>query len=582
MILNDLEWRLRAWTPIGGGPRVLHRDTTTIRGAGLRLQVTPEGDGREASFTARGKGGVDRPLWGLPPLTAVQFQLWDPAGLDWVSLSYGQVRVGGNLYDENGEGYVLRSLIHRLGEVTLSPGFSTPKQPAHLTIRALIQDVLNSTQVGSPPLIEYAEALCPDLGFDANPILNGHQQTPLAFLERIQQDALGLINPVTMRFGVNADRQFYALPARTSLLTLTDAMLSGDVKRQAPVAEKPCTRVLWFVKRKADGNWLTHTSTSPDAATLGIYTVRMEVPPDFRTATTPAETPAEPPPAALAGGVITRRSSKTDYVYDNGNVFEDQWRSRVQSGPTLTYPNSPVYSQWLDVSTSTGADLAVWPQASREAWVIEYDPPPTGVTWGVQPFSTVGEAKLFVVPAGSPLPANTPVENLAGWNALAAVDLLAGTTGTAAATGGVRALCIYLAGANSLEDGATQDVLTVHTLRPQEAAPLPEEPPAPEVVTDEQKALLDLMARRHYKLPAQDPSDLVIRGALTPDSLPGRVKHGAYERAIEAVEYRLSSARGIETAFLTGQADDPIRLAQADLIKARDQNAKIDALIAPQ
>ena len=581
--LNDLEWRLRIWSPIGEGPRVIHRDATTIRATGLRLQVTPEGDGKEATFNARGMGGAERPDWGLPPLSAVQFQLWNAATGDWTALYYGQVRIGGNALDVDGEGYVLRSLALRLGEVTLSRGFSTPKQPAHLTIRAIIRDALSSGQIGTPPLMEYVESLIPDLGFDANPIINGHQQTPLAFLERIQQDGLGLPVPVYVRFGVNASRQFYCLNARTDTLDVPDAALSGRVKRQAPVAEKPCTQVLWFLRKDAQGQWVTHASTSKDARTLGVYAIRQEAPADFRTATAPAATPTAPPPAALAKGVIIREAVHESYSYDNGSVFDDDYISTVDEYYETT-PNAAVFNEWVDGNSSTFTNLTTAPGGSQRALVIEYDPPPAGVTWSTSAIQ-LSVARLYVVPKDTPIPPGTPIRNAAEWGAMASASMLDTPQGDLDAPGGVRAVALLLKVTPTpvTKKGNRNGELYISALMPKNAAPLPEPPPPPPqgTVTDDEAALLDLMALRHYKLPARDPSEIVVSGAVPPLALAGRVKHGDYERAVEALEYRLSADRGIETAFMTGQADDPLKLAQADLIKWRDQNAKIEVLLAP-
>ena len=95
-----LLWRLKVWTPVGVGPRTIERDNSFVSGAGLRMQVTPNGDSREATFKAKGSGIL------IPPLSAVQFEYHN--GTAYVPLFYGQVRVGGNSRDVVGEEYTLR------------------------------------------------------------------------------------------------------------------------------------------------------------------------------------------------------------------------------------------------------------------------------------------------------------------------------------------------------------------------------------------------------------------------------------------------------------------------------------------
>ena len=126
-----LDWKLNVWTPTGVGPRTIERDDSFIRSTGLRMKVTPEGDGLEASFDAQGKGLQ------IPPLSAVQV-VYRSGGVD-IPVYYGQVRQGGNARDVHGERYVLRSLALKLKHAILPVTFSTPKQPAHSTMGAILQ-----------------------------------------------------------------------------------------------------------------------------------------------------------------------------------------------------------------------------------------------------------------------------------------------------------------------------------------------------------------------------------------------------------------------------------------------------------
>lgn len=248
-----LDWKLNVWTPTGTGPRTIERDHTFIRSTGLRMKVAPEGDGIEASFDAKGAGLL------IPPLSAVQV-VHRSGGVE-TPVYYGQVRQGGNARDVHGERYVLRSLALKLKHAILPVTFSTPKQPAHLTMRAILQAVLPQLD----GLILYDETLIPDLQFDALEIKAANAQPAWAFLERLQQDGKGL--GVDVRLGVRADRKFYCQAARTDTLALTLEQLAR-VKWNAPEAEDPCTAVQWLIARRPDGSsWVTHDSLNAAAIT---------------------------------------------------------------------------------------------------------------------------------------------------------------------------------------------------------------------------------------------------------------------------------------------------------------------------
>lgn len=257
-------YRLNVRAPGETEWRVIPRDVSFIRRSGLALPLTPEGDAREARFTAKGKD------LGAPCLSAVQVEHLN-AGI-WAPIYYGLVRQGGNQQDVNGEVYVLRSMSERLKEVSLSEDFTTPAQAAHLTVQAIIQDVLPRLA----GLIEFDAALCPDLGFTFGAVNASNYETAWELLERIRQagEALtvaGLHVPVYMRFGVRPDRFFFCTTAKTDVLELTDADL-GFVKWMTPVAEKPCTHVRWLLGKQPGGRWVVHDSYSEHYATFGQYT----------------------------------------------------------------------------------------------------------------------------------------------------------------------------------------------------------------------------------------------------------------------------------------------------------------------
>ena len=91
-------------------------------------------------------------------------------------------------------------------------------------------------------------------------------------------------------------------------------------------------------------------------------------------------------------------------------------------------------------------------------------------------------------------------------------------------------------------------------------------------------ALLDRLARFHYNIPATAPADIELREFRPPSACAGYVTLNGWQSPVEAWEYRLSADRGMTVGVLAGQADDPNKLAQAELIKARDGRAVITAV----
>ncbi|MFD1732726.1 hypothetical protein ACFSC4_31305 [Deinococcus malanensis] len=259
--MNILNWRLRVWPAAGAAqPRIIERDTSWVLPAGFALPLTPEGDAREGRFPAKGSGIQ------LPTLSAVQFQI-ETAPDVWTSLYYGEVKQGGNARDVKGENYVLRSLSRSLGEVVVPEGFSTPDQAAHLTIRAIVEAVLPDLA----GIVEYDALLVADLGFTFGAIRNGNQQTALALIEAVVAAGAALqVNdvptPVHAVYGVNPDRKYFCQVRKTDTVVLTAEDIAL-LEWKSPVAETPCTAVLWFIAKRADGSWVKHLSVSPHAAT---------------------------------------------------------------------------------------------------------------------------------------------------------------------------------------------------------------------------------------------------------------------------------------------------------------------------
>lgn len=519
------EWRLRVFPPTGGAGVVILRDQTTMRNSGIRMQVTPEGDCREASFNSR---GMPRQAgWEIPSLACVQFE-YLIGGAVFVPLFYGQVRVGGNPRDLTGENYTLRSLALRLKRAVLSPGFKTPKQAAHLTVRAVIQDVIASGQVAD--LIQYSETLCPDLGFDCREIRDGGQQTAWAVLEQIQQDARGTDGlGLEVAFGVNPDRRFFCRLAKTD----TQAVTALKPNWQPPVAEDPVTAVLWFLGKRPDGRQVTHLSVDATAAAqYGVWVDRQ-----------PA--PINPSPWETVPGTYELWVKPS-----TGGVWQ-----LLTPQPTH---NPAQLTDGLEYDSSATTAYVIPGAFSAASFTFK----PSG---GVRPerYVIAGE----VTGDGNTVIADMDSPDTSGPQA-------AGTTGNQAQ--GWLKHTLYperdaargLATLSHVSSG-TNLTVKVGEFRPERV----------------NTGLLDRLAKFFYRTPAQQPAEIETTDFWIPADLRGRVScvpeiGGAYENRVEAWEYRLSGARGVTVAALAGQADEPLRLAQAELIKARDEGAVIKALSA--
>ncbi len=518
--MQELNYRLSVWRPNGTFLRQILRDASFITGEGLGLPLTPEGDAGEGRFRARGGAIPGKPEAGtgiqIPPLHAVQVE-YNNLGT-WFPIYYGEVRQGGNLRDVNGERFVLRSLRLRLGEVTLSEAFTTPQQPAHLTVRAALQDVIGSGQLGTPSVIVYDEARIPDLGFDCKAIENAHNQNPLALLENIKQQ--GLKYGVNVRFGVGPDRAFFCRVAKSDTLILTDADLSRPPEWKVPVAETPCTAVLWFVAKKPTGDWLTHLSEN--AAASALYGRRVK-------------------PVTIQ------------------NVPE-AWEAIPGTYTFLTAGWPPVYAVKSPQPAIDAAVLTDGAAGTNAPNVVLSD-----TTRFVMLQLTASDMQRVVVQGasdrnGTLLGQKTPGEGAFLWSD----EITRGSAvqGTFYPEPG-RAVFLTNAGSDPADPDQT---LRVSEFRPERV----------------NTALLDDLAKSHYSLPASDPADITLRNFLAPTSLAGQVTLGTYTRPVDMWEFRITTARGLEVAALTGQAEKPEALALASLIKARDGKATIDALTAQQ
>lgn len=542
-------WELRVWSPVGAGPRVISRDESFIRSSGLRMQLTPEGDCREAAFEARG----DR--LGIAPLDCVQVVYGG------IPLFYGEVRVGGNVRDTDGHGYTLRSLALSLKEVTLSDGFATPQQPAHLTVQAILRDVQGSGALGSPSVIDFDAALCPDLGFDCRAVVDAHQQTAASLLERIAED--GAAYGVTVRYGVRPDRKFFCRAADTDSCEIQ----RGDIASltwQEPVAETPVTAVLWYIAQGDNGSWVTHLSEAPEA---GVYRRRVKA----LTLGAGVDTGA----LGLTEQWVTvdwasfevlnfrfatdEASSKQDKTL--ASMTDDEKRSILNA---LSQGSAKLFFGYMLLMIQKGEEASFKVVASRAFTQLSLS---LSGTIGMNTAVKDGYPAEDVLQQGSD-------GTTAALKVKVLVDGIYRQTLRLTETesrhvlnypGREVALVVDWSGYSDEALKRSTLALRLTRLRGEYANPA-------------SLGLLDRLARYHYSTPTPTPADIELRTFISPAELPKYVTLGGWQSLVDGWEYRLTAERGMTLACLAGQAEDPASLAQAELIKARDGQAVIAAI----
>ena len=541
------EWKWLVWEPMGGGPREIGMHESFMRSDGARFQVTPEGNCVEGTFNALGRHFGVRPLRALQHLGRI--------GGVWTPLFYGEVRVGGNQQDDVGETYTLRSLLSRLKECQLSPGFTAPQQAAHLTIRAALQDVINSGQLGTPSLIEYDEALVPDLGYDYVPVRQGNEQDPGSLIELVVQ--AGLRFNVDVAFGVRPDRKFFAVPKRRDVLTVTPAELAR-AETKAPVAETPCTAVLWYIGRDLNGDWVTHRSESPDAAEYGPRIKRQEVHKSvdlWQVVPAAYAQVAKDASTTMSGGAMPDSlfkdppiPPKPEYYFDQNETIRtiadtqfnivnwdnpDPTRGRL----TLTPLDGGPIDRLTVRSTGYGQQFIFTGDGATETWELDQ--------------------RSFVLASANPADGN-PQEGIPVY-----ADLVGSAMLPDSVTGAYLEIATkpWLTSENQPFQTATTSVVEFRADRID-------------------RGLLDGLAKYHFVSPAQDPADIPLSALRAPADLPGLVDTPGFTRPAAAYEYRMTAREGVRLWVMVGQAEDPAKLAMNSLIKRRDTQATLNALNA--
>ena len=602
-------WALNAWNSMGGDFRTFPMNRTQVRSSGLRAQVSPEGDCVEASMDAIGKG------MGLTPLTCVQLVY------NGTPIFYGELRVGGNPRDAQGHTHTIRSAALRLKEVQLSGQFRTPQQPAHLTVRAAIQDIIQSGQLGNPSTVLYDVSLCPDLGVELAPVRASNYQNAYALLEAVQQAAVA--RGVEIRFGVNADRKFFCLPVNSRVLDITGRPITSKTTWKAPVSEVVVTAVRWFIaparadREGGQAPWITAISRSPMADTYGprLISVRLKnglVSDYMRVAD---NLTAE----YMDGTGVHPLTTEQLATLRDGEGFPEAVGTGQAGAPVTYVPISEGGSSLTPVGGTApqpqpappstdaarlGASVTITGEAPDYGAGLRLSPPDKAVAMYVNFYATTSvDFAPSVVVADKRMLTETPPpfvpvpgRDYSGWAGLlrkswdmteqrmaweaqfvtyvSDFTRMSRPPGAEMPPGSV--FSYGFSGVIPVEPGS---VVQVRVLGGASDMPTP----AAQLVVSEARAyqpeeFLDAVAKPYFRIPAEEPAEIDLRTILGREELAGKVKLDDYTSTVAAYEYRLSSAGGMTMGIMAGQAEDPQRLAQAELIKFRDKAAVIEAV----
>ncbi|WP_407570736.1 hypothetical protein [Deinococcus altitudinis] len=482
-----LNYRLSVFPRTGGVPRTVLRDDTYMRSTGLRAGLTPDLDCVEMTMNARngpllqGGGGP-----GLGLLNLQHVQLWQtasatPAEADWTAIWYGTLRQGGNPRDFSGENMVFRGMSRRLEEVTVPAGIY-PSADAGAVMRQVIQAVLNGGQLGVGSvnqLIIYDPALVPDLGFTFK-LADGQQVMFGKLLDQIVSDAQSKLG-LSIVYGVRPDRNFFFGLKRSDELALSLVNLNFTPKE--PVAETPCTVVLWTVGKRVDGSIIYYSSISADAPTYGVYTREATVGADLypwavsglTTTANDGTGPAPLTPTTLAPLLepITANENAT-------LIFSDDDTHNVDFSMTLTEPAARLFVQIGIDNFTTGGGLIVDKHDGT----------------GVRVYRAEEGSSGGIVRAGNATISGPGLKPNARYFNLLLTDLPSGTeisaTSVPATTGTI----------------VTRASILIDTMRPEKV----------------DGVLLGGLALPYYQVPASAPAEIELNDFLPPSALRGKVR----------------------------------------------------------
>jgi len=329
--------------------------------------------------------------------------------------------------------------------------------------------------------------------------------------------ATGKALGIELRCGVRSDSVLTLVPAST----LEVLWLADHITWKPPQGLVLYTGVLWAISKKMDGTWLRYLSQDPEAATYGCEVKMLGV----NLGVKPWK------PIIVAQGIV-------------GSV-------------TVT----PVGANTIAIAADGRTDTFLTVSNGAAAATVQLTIPAGGA------------GRLYVDAQGTGTPASIQIRYPNG----STFNL----RGNDPNNGGFTAAAYFPDYFLNLGLPAG----TVVTLRADPSATVS----SPTLTVKEfhldllDTALLDGLAKYHYSVPLDAPGDLYRAGILLSGDLGGKIRtrrpNGApdYLANVALWEYSVSAAGGVQTAAKTGDPDDPLKAAQAALIRKGDTLATSNA-----
>ena len=537
MMLYPAKYAFWVYNARGQFRKTVLMEASYLHEAGFRASVTPEGISEE--MTGLFRNGV-HPLDGSPGLglqygDCVQVVVTtnnDPANYIWAALYYGQLKLGGNANDYEGENMVFSSLMTKL-RATPTPDASYAQMDGGALARALTQATMNSGILGTTGTpgsvgingaaqpgsmlspISYDPAAMPDLGFTVT-LLATNQQPLGVLLDQIV--ATGKAAGIDLRCGVRYDSVLTLVPVSTVEVPWP----ADHITWKPPQGVALYTGVLWAIYKRTDNTWLRHLSEAPEAAALGCEVKELGI-----------------------------------------NLGVRPWKplaiNFVLAGTSATV--TPAGGDAVTVTSDGRKDTFMTVKATNAVASVQILIPAGGA------------ARLYVDAQsdGQPAYINIVKETAGSFSLL----------GNDQSNGGFTAGVYYTENISTMGFSAGATV----TLSAAPSATTPN----PTLTIREfhldllDTVLLDGLAKYHYSVPLDAPGDLYRAGILLVSDLGGKIRtprpNGApdYLANVALWEYSISAAGGVQTAAKTGDPDDPLKAAQAALIRKGDTLATANA-----
>ena len=504
--------------------------------AGWKASITPEGICEEATGLFR--NGV-HPLDGTPGLglqygdiVLFQVRIGSASDSTGVNLYYGQLKLGGNQYDYEGENMVFSSLMTKL-RATPTPDASYAQMDAGALARALTQATMNSGILGTTGTpgsvgingaaqpgsmlspISYDPAAMPDLGFTMT-LLATNQQPLGVLLDQIV--ATGKAAGIDLRCGVRYDSVLTLVPVSTVEVPWP----ADHITWKPPQGLVLYTGVLWAISKRTDGTWLRYLSQAPEAATYGCEVKMLGV----NLGVKPWK------PIVIAQGIVgsvavTPAGADTIAIAADGrtDTFFTVSNGAAAASVQLTIPAGGAGRLYVDAqSTGLPASIYITSPSVNGTFALRANDPNNGGFTAAEYFPDY--FLNFGLPAGG--------------------------------------MVTLTAAPNATVSSPTLTVKEFHL-----------------DLLD--TVLLDGLAKYHYSVPLDAPGDLYRAGILLVSDLGGKIRtprpNGApdYLANVALWEYSISAAGGVQTAAKTGDPDDPLKAAQAALIRKGDVLATSNA-----